>query len=183
MENKEKEEEKSTTQERLESVPGDALIGGRIICPKCGFDTREAMPKVKDEDKQEYIRAVLGDRLFSKEYPLFGGQLKVEFRDLSVAETTHLMTMVEQLPKDITFMSNTVGLKMLYSCVRLEKGGKLTELPPAPVGLKTVDEVMSAYNKMFGGMGETVQAGLINAYNTFNQLLLTLGRIALDTDF
>lgn len=56
-------------------------------CPHCGWDL--AVPddvEVTAGDKAAFLHAVLGEKPFTKDFPLFGGQVTVVFRTLTAQE-------------------------------------------------------------------------------------------------
>lgn len=58
-----------------------------IICPQCGWNhSNEVIPEPDHNDKIAFLHVILGGKVFSKKYSLFGGQLKAEFRTLTVKE-------------------------------------------------------------------------------------------------
>lgn len=56
-------------------------------CPHCGWDpTREDIPEPEYHDKMSFLQALLGQKPYLKEYPLFGGAVRVTFRTLTTQE-------------------------------------------------------------------------------------------------
>lgn len=57
------------------------------ICIHCGWDQRQPTlePPTK-QDKLSFLTAVLGQKVFTKEYSTLGGKLKMSFRSLTVNE-------------------------------------------------------------------------------------------------
>jgi hypothetical protein len=57
------------------------------ICPNCGHD--QDMPVIAEPDRQDkigFLSCVLGQKLFSKKYVVFGGHLRLTFRTLTIRE-------------------------------------------------------------------------------------------------
>lgn len=69
--------------------PGDA--GGTlhpVACPHCGWDLKKDDPTEPTEnDKLDFVQAVLGQQRFKKTYALLGGKLRVTFRSLKTQES------------------------------------------------------------------------------------------------
>lgn len=59
----------------------------RMICAHCGWpiDSMDNCAPTRS-DKQIFVAAVLGQKRFIKEYDLLGGQMRISFRSLTVAE-------------------------------------------------------------------------------------------------
>jgi hypothetical protein len=69
-----------------------------INCVHCGWPVGTSEPtEPTPKDKQVFVAALLGQKRFTKEYPLLGGQLRVTFRTLTVEEND---LVIKQLMKD-----------------------------------------------------------------------------------
>lgn len=63
------------------------------ICQNCGWNLDvPSTPEPEHKDKIAFLQAVLGQKVFSKKYSLFGGELKVSFRTLTIKEIDALYT-------------------------------------------------------------------------------------------
>ena len=51
-------------------------------CPRCDYDLEKALPELLEEDVKEYVRSLLGNRSFSKDYPLYNGEITVTFESI-----------------------------------------------------------------------------------------------------
>lgn len=57
------------------------------ICVQCGWDQDiPTIPEPEHKDKISFLQSVLGHKVFSKRYSMFGGNLRVTFRSLTVRE-------------------------------------------------------------------------------------------------
>jgi len=57
------------------------------ICVQCGWDQEQAtIPEPEHSDKIAFLHAVLGQKVYSKRQTVFGGQLRLTFRTLSIRE-------------------------------------------------------------------------------------------------
>lgn len=150
-------------------------------CPRCGMDLskREAPPS--EEDKKEYIRAVLGDRTFKKTYAFLDGALKVTFRELTAVETVLLYDAVRGMPPDDSVMVKAVQLKLMASTVEVSKGGKAV---PGWSGQELgAAELASDYNRVFGPLPENVVGAVHSAFSMFTLLVRDVGSACMDKDF
>jgi hypothetical protein len=61
------------------------------ICPQCGWNhSNEVIPEPSKQDKVSFLQVVLGAKVFSKKYTMFGGELTADFRTLTVKELDYL---------------------------------------------------------------------------------------------
>jgi hypothetical protein len=59
----------------------------RQLCIQCGWDQDvPTIPEPEHKDKIAFLHAVLGQKVFSKRYLLFGGNLRVTLRTLTIKE-------------------------------------------------------------------------------------------------
>ena len=57
------------------------------FCVHCGWDRRNPdIPEPKYQDKMAFLHSVLGQKAYTKNYPLFGGRLTATFRTLTTKE-------------------------------------------------------------------------------------------------
>ena len=63
-------------------------------------DTDFAAIVATDEDRKEFLRALLGDRKYTKRYELFGGTVKVVCRDLTMTEEDALFAEMARLQRE-----------------------------------------------------------------------------------
>lgn len=71
--------------------PPDNSAGGLLHpaeCPHCGYDLKKPDPTAPtDDDKLNFVQAVLGQQRFRKTYSLLGGKLRLTFRSLLTSES------------------------------------------------------------------------------------------------
>ena len=63
----------------------------RKLCVHCGWD--QARPPIAEPDgvdKLVFLKAILGQKLFEKQFTLLGGSLRIKFRSLTVREIDEL---------------------------------------------------------------------------------------------
>ena len=81
------EEVKEAAEEGKEAVEAIRLSTIKQVCIQCGWD--QDLPTIlppDHADKLGFLHAMLGQKVFSKKYKLFGGQLEFTFRALTVGE-------------------------------------------------------------------------------------------------
>ena len=58
-----------------------------ILCPRCGWDVvRRDKDTVTEEDKKRFVRSVLGNKRYTKDFEFLGGAMKVIFRSVKPNE-------------------------------------------------------------------------------------------------
>jgi hypothetical protein len=78
------EEENAVESEPTED---ENLATMRRVCIQCGWDQAvPTIPEPEHKDKIAFLHSVLGQKVFSKNYLLFGGNLQVSFRSLTIKE-------------------------------------------------------------------------------------------------
>jgi hypothetical protein len=74
-----------TTEEEEETEAPLSTLN--IVCPQCGWDhANPTVSEPENKDKLAFLHVILGAKVFSKQYSLFDGKLKAEFRTLTVKE-------------------------------------------------------------------------------------------------
>lgn len=57
------------------------------FCVQCGWDqTRPTIPEPGRHDKLAFLHALLGQKVFSKSYPIYGGNMEITLRSLTIQE-------------------------------------------------------------------------------------------------
>lgn len=78
--------EEEVKEDESVEITGD-LATASNICSLCGWD--QALPVIGEpehKDKLGFLQSVLGQKVFTKRYSIFGGNLKVTFRTLTIKE-------------------------------------------------------------------------------------------------
>jgi hypothetical protein len=92
------EEEPPTAGEEGEYGPGGTI---KQICVQCGWDQdNPTIPEPDHKDKISFLHSILGHKVFSKRYTMFGGNLRVTFRTLSIREIDVLYQAAFQAQRD-----------------------------------------------------------------------------------
>ncbi len=66
-------------------------------CTHCGMDPTTDPTEVTDDDRTEFVKAVLTGTAFAREFSLFGGAVKVRFRTLGIDETDAMQFALDRL--------------------------------------------------------------------------------------
>jgi hypothetical protein len=109
------DEDEDQPKKKMESQTG--LTSDHSKCPRCNLvlGTKPVEPAV--EDKLNYVAAILGDKLFHKEYALFGGKLLLGFRQLATTRADMVFHQVAHEIRVGLLGENTYRQVMLYRMV------------------------------------------------------------------
>lgn len=70
-----------------EAADNEQLSTAKQICIQCGWDQDvPAIEEPEHHDKIAFLQAILGHKVFTKRYTMFGGNLEVTFRTLTIRE-------------------------------------------------------------------------------------------------
>jgi hypothetical protein len=142
-----------------------------------------------DEDKQEFLRCVLGGRRYTKSYKLFGGSLKVVFADLTprneeeiFAELSKAQTAgVIVTEDDWALMFDR--LRMVHSVIEFTRGGEVItnrdceQSALDKVTYSQIEEYMSRYGTT------TIYRAVLQASRLFRTHMEIVLEASLDSDF
>jgi hypothetical protein len=174
-------------------------VNGPPNCPRCGWDMQQKFEIVPtDNDKEEFLIALLGGHRFRKSYELFGGKLRVKFRSMLAEENkaVYRQLVLDQQAKKIATEAEWFVQMMDYRLAcSLEEltgpDGKLVktfgEVPlVSPLPDKDSDNplVQQLHLVNSGAPGQEVTRRLIGAHlRRFQRLLETLEAQALEPSF
>ena len=82
----EEEDEDEDAEEEDEDDPGHDSTASHI-CVQCGWNQENpVIPEPEHKDKISFLHAILGHKVFSKQYSMFGGHLRITLRSLTIRE-------------------------------------------------------------------------------------------------
>jgi hypothetical protein len=178
-----KEEPKTVTPPESTNAD-DAAFGGFAMCPRCGFDTRGKVVPVDEEDKKQYIRCMLGDKAFAKDYILFDGAFTIRFVELNTDEEDKLITLIRSLLQDPMFMIKATKVKILFSTIGFKKDTGWTNIDrEAMMKLETVEAALEMYAKYFGKFPGNMNGSITNLYNAFSNQVIMIANGSFSRDF
>jgi len=137
------------------------ILGGKLdgeVKEKEEAKELEELESIPEEDKKKYIRSMLAKERFTKDYPLFGGQIVVTFNTRTVSENKALESVEDEL-KAVHKLSNTI----------------------ATIGTADVDGTCDAEDIL--KMDDVLYAAIMRAFGEFEELCDTLFRRANRPDF
>jgi hypothetical protein len=150
-------------------------------CPRCGW-TDAPVPKASDEDKQEYLRCVMGNRAFSKTYPLYDGAVNITFQSLdseAVQAVNKVLMQIDSPSPEVADDLN-IKLKLIYFTKKYSTAEIVTEYE-TPV-IETPADIDTEFSKRFPYM-EPVLRVITQSYMIFTQLQELLVAEAFDENF
>ena len=145
-------------------------------------DTVEEDAEPTDEDKQNFLRSVLGDKPYTREYPLFGGTYVVELTDLTAKEEDSIFTELkkDQLHKRITTEEDWELMLTRYQSVmkvsKISQSGKDAKDLPFKGTLKNRVKKLCALNS-------ALYRAVMRAVRVFQLHLTILVEYSLRPDF
>jgi hypothetical protein len=161
-------------------APKVAMPGIPNKCPRCNHNLADLSSGPTEDEKQEYIRTLLGDRPYTKKYSLYNGRLNLLFSAISSNASEGLGQILKEIKEDDpqTRMTECLKVKLLYY---LRERGDDKYSPPT--GAESYEELQTMFQKRFGSMSEDVVAVLIRSYLQFTLLLGQLTEAAFDANF
>ena len=176
----------------------------RSLCPVCGWDRSKSLKEQPtDEDKKEYVRSVLGERPFERDFQIFGGEVVLRFRELTAVESSILRMEMEKrvaLGRYRTKDAIAVAFIQLRAMTTLAKisrpKGKTTDFNVvrnlvdalAARGTVTVSDIGKTElevleEKLFTSKPESLVRACAICLQKFEDILTVLGSRATDADF
>ena len=161
-------------------------------CPKCGWNLDNSPePEVTDEDKNEFIRSILGERRFCKEYEFFDGRVKVNLRSPLRGETAGILVILQedvaehtiQTPEEWQLRNRELSLSTALVSVKVED--KLHTFEEIAVGLNS-EKLRAALQEAAGRRAawpESITSMVIYAQAQFESTHTTLLARTYDSDF
>jgi hypothetical protein len=160
----EAKEPDQTTEANVRPAPA-AGFTKPALCPHCGWDHTNPDVSATAEDKQEFVRSILGNRPFTKDYPLYGGKLTLRFQQLRVAVEDLLGKLLREevdagtLDRDAaSIASRRDQFRMVMQLVAVKLHGKwaTTEIPTDAV---SSDRLTTQWNIL----SDSLNSGVIGA--------------------
>jgi hypothetical protein len=172
------------------------------LCPHCGQDYTRAASEISEEDKEAWIRHVLGEEYFTKTFEVFGGRMKVTFRSRKDYENRDISLELSKYVQDLKSIINSQSIHAevskynlaisLQEIVTYDKEGvpDTRVFPPIPkeeffrAWEKEGSSVSKRlYEERIADLGPGQIAALSTSMLRFDQLQLDLARHSNDPDF
>jgi hypothetical protein len=149
-------------------------------CPRCRLDLNNPKIVPSDGELEAYIRCLLGDKPYTKQYTLYDNKMKVKFRTLDMAAGERLAALMQGVDATDTqsAITLTMQIKLLFHLE--EFNDNVYKLPEEGT---TYEQAMSMCKDRFGGMQENALALHFNLYNRFMELVVILSEAGFDSNF
>jgi hypothetical protein len=137
-----------------------------VPCRRCGYAEGDTKPP--EDDMQEYMRSVLGNRRFSKTYELMRGQIKVTFTTIDTNASERVNKIIDRLSvleDPVQFRAVATKINMAYMLTSYTMGGETKELEVSQA--TTPETVTKDFVERFGDMDESIIQLLTRAMGTF----------------
>ena len=181
-----------------------------VSCPACGCNLTEANgePVVTDEEKNRWLRHVLGEDRFRQTLTLFNGLVEVRFRSRTTAENDDIFNQLGAEIKlgdipEVPAYSSPAYVARMYRYMLTLSMEKLTKYDPQgvkPAVITTFPEVTAAnyppidakdhrkplvraHDQLLLGMSEGVLAAIMATHKRFELLMGVLLHHTEDPDF
>ena len=152
-------------------------------CVHCGWI--EDGPEPRPEDKEEYLRSVLGGRRFTKTYMPWDGQLTLKFRSLSAKEAEFVNQVLSKnvYVNEVELGDAAMKAKLLFQLTSFVTTEKNLQFEPPAEANHTITYVQAEFEKRFGGEDETILRVIAKMLHMFNMLLQLLVLSGFDRNF
>lgn len=192
------EEKPEAEEEEHEPKQTDAGFDGRRMCPRCGFDTTQAVvADVTEDDKRAFLASILGETQYEKEVDIFNGNAKLYFRARKV-ELSELIERQLNVDKQLERMTDIMAYETLLLRYNLAtcltayriKGKEKVDLPEIDLDKRVdtdtsiQDTALPVYiQKVFGKWNDILFAAAMSAARIFSAEVDLLLNRAGDEDF
>lgn len=164
-------------------------------CPKCGWQLElDTVPEPEDDDKQEFVRSVLGPRRFRKRYTYFDGKVQIAFRSALTADEEGITRL---LNKEIEAdkLHTREELRLRWEKLRLSYVLESVEIDGTPVKFEEIKqadviddcdeefEQVLKHIKTRGKWPTSIQTMITYTLDVFDGLYTTLIARTYDPDF
>jgi hypothetical protein len=158
--------------------PSQEPVEETVICRQCGHNTAaidELAPS--EEEKQEYLRCILGKKLYRKTYTLFDGKVTMAFEMLTQTDSARMGPVLNELnvERSMQGITDSMNLKLLFY---LRQFNTDQFSPPEDIG-----KWKEAFNERFSDYGEDAPALLARVLMEFLRLAEMLPQSGLDENF
>lgn len=184
----------------VQDIPEPTPPRAPHICQRCRWP--EDVPfdlVVSDEDKRQFVIAILGGTRFSKQYNLLGGSLQLRLRSLTLQEVAMLNQQLGYMVRggvindNLEYLNYNMLFRTAMGTVQLAAGKDVkytatsveTWTPPDD-GTPTEDPTpLQKYLKMFTDSlpSESLMKIVSKTYREFQRLVELLEEMTNDTDF
>jgi hypothetical protein len=152
-----------------------------VACPRCDWMVAQKELHPSEDDRKNFLRAVLGDGKFSKVYPLYEGKLKLTFSSLNTLQSLLLSELIKQIPDAEPYSRGVEAfrLRLLFYLV----GRNDEKLEPPEKASLSFTEAQQLFKERLGQWNEALTALAIRSLQEFTRLETALMEGGLDKPF
>jgi hypothetical protein len=162
----------------VNASPPPESVEEAVLCRQCGHDMAAVdAPAPADEEKQEYLRCILGKKLYRKTYTLFDGKVTMAFELLTQADSTRMGPILNELNmlRSMQGITDSMNLKLLFYLRQFNTD----EFSPP----ENLDNWKEEFSARFDDYGEDAPALLARVLMEFLRLAEMLPQAGLDENF
>jgi len=151
-------------------------------CPRCGYNATEKKIEVKEDDRREYYRSLMGLRPFIKICELWNGDLQITFTTLSPEETDTINRRIRSLDVGEAgeMLELSMKIKVMVMCRRVVTTEQTLDIVP-PEDMDAVD-INTQFAKMFPVPEQMIRA-ISRAFTEFEMVCDILNLEGFDENF
>ena len=142
--------------------------------------------ELQEDDKKEFLRALLGKRVFTKKYNLFQNNVSLTLRSLTVQEANALLLLEEQNADQLldgTLLSQIRILFHLESLIINSTPKQVVTPDKVTLQQRTFADICKDCSSVFSGMDDILFQTLLRTHNSFIDTVLALRAGGLDPNF
>ena len=160
----------------------------KFKCGRCGW-TEGSKVGVADEEREEYLRAVLGGKPYHKTFKLFDGKVSLTFKTQPNHEVDKLTKCIFRLLQiqgaSDEAQEKLIKIKLLFYLDKLELGDN-PALTVESIDFDKIDSFEAAdemFKEYFGLLDETIIRAMVRTYHYFVELQQLLIAEGFNSDF
>jgi len=154
---------------------------GPSYCPRCGLDPKQTdLESISQEDRKEWLRSVMSDKSFYKDFPVMGGSMVVRFKTRTIEEADSIQ---EEMSK-IMAQDVSIGLSSMQNIASKQSRLQLS----TSLVFISVNNQVTNYSELkgdakFAGWSEQKLTLIMSVFCKFERIVQTLINHALDDSF
>lgn len=151
-------------------------------CPRCGWYDSEK-PLINEDDKKEYLRSILGGRVFSKTYELYNGSITFTYQSLLGSEVEKINEVFFDLAAanepELLIEGNKIKSLFYLKKIKIEETTTNLETPEDV----SIENYKEKYLERFGKSSEPIIQMLNSTLIQFLKLQTNLVANGFDENF
>jgi len=152
------------------------------ICPRCDFNATLKKVQVREDDREEYFRSIMGMRPYAKKFEMWNGNMTILMSTLTNDQADRINKKLRAVRSEDEgeIMELSVKLKLLFMCRNIITTEKELEIT-VPENLDDMD-IAVKFSEVFQ-VPEPIIRLLSGLYTEFELLVDVLGAEGFDENF